>query len=195
MKTQLLCLSFLVSLCGTALAQASDSTIYPKKFAWAISWDHPQHGQSFTIELQSPQFASYKDKADQLTLLRGYVTVSSLQIENTVVDKDGKFQDEGAIVSSTGVSILTPLASGIVSSYAQVGGLMVNPSNELSSKNNLLGAKVTIGIEFPFTRGTALNTAFVQSTITEFVDTADKIAGEPDLFNGVTMSLGARVYY
>jgi hypothetical protein len=192
-----------VAVVAIATSAAAAEPSYPDNFAWAVGWDHHQAGSGFTLELQSPTLYSYSSHGLN-HVLSAYLTLSTLTIPNRVTDDDGKFEDQSNSLASLGVHWAVPQFGNLVTTYSQIGAVLLNADSDLAKKSQRYGARIVIGMELPSSitksesdasKTERLTTFFVQSALIEGLGTADELPAEPDLFNGVSISVGARLHY
>ncbi len=162
----------------------------------AIGWDHHQNAHGTAAEIQSPAF--YKGEGLFYgSLITAYLQASTLTIDNWYVDDKGKYKSLEAVAYSTGLTFAFPqIKNTFMGTYTQGGVVALHPDRKLASDKSY-GARLVIGFEF-FTQrqeGGQSESSFYIQTIQYFgLDRADKISGEPELFNGNTLGLGVRFY-
>ena len=175
---------------------------YPGNFTWGIGWDHHQYGSGFTLELQSPTLYSYPSHGLN-QVLSAYLTLSTLTIPNIVTGNDGKYEDQDNSLASLGVHWAAPQYGNLVTTYSQIGVVMLNADSDLTKKAQHYGARLVIGMELPSSvtksesdasKVDRLTTFFIQSAFIQGLGKADKVGAEPNLFNGVSLSVGVRVH-
>ena len=85
--------------------------------------------------------------------------------------------------------------------YSTYEALYLSPGSDLTDEGSDLGGRAAFGLEFPLSDrenlyGKSLTpTLYVQADITLGLGRADKLAGQPDLFNGVGVWVGSRTFF
>ncbi len=169
-----------------------------RKFAFGVGWEQHSYGYGLLLEAQSPTIYSWTNNYGFFTHINSYLALADHAIQNHYLDEDGKYQELENYTASLGVNIEFPrINETFIGSYAQIGVVTLFPNNKLA-KTSSSGLEVTIGIDFfsYLVKTTQQPGAlFIQSTLTSGLGSADKLAGEPDLFNGVSMALGSRIFW
>lgn len=195
MRTTKMLLSVLVSLfCNASYAEDSSAVSdSPKYLKIGASWDLADDYDGTTLELQSPAVI-YQGKATNEFSLVG--TLSNIRHRNVVVDDDnGKYKSVYSSTASVGVNWRVSSPRYPFASYLQAGAVQLIPEKKLAQFDHpSWGARVALGIEFPFREENGITSAFfLQETLVSGLGRANQLSREPDLFNSQILSFGARL--
>ncbi len=201
MKKLMMILCMVVLSPGLLQAEEEDFN-QPRYYGLKIGFEsYDQTSGNVGLSLLSPYLFTYeyKERTSGVSL---FAKAATLSIKNVVADEEGKFEDQYNDLFTAGVQITNPrFIRDSIRSYVQIGAAMIKPTGELSEKDSDLGYILTIGGEFFLSKAPSLfgdheasNALYIESGVLGGLTRADKLEGEPDLFNGPFISLGVSFY-
>lgn len=155
----------------------------------------------FEAQLTSPTLVSKTGNgfmAGEYSLIGGY---GYYALRGIPVQDEADSQWTIATYGTLGLRIDMDSGYGAHRYYSTYEVVLLSPGRNLTDGGNDLGGRAGFGLEFPLSPrqnlyGKELTPAlFVQGDITLGLGRADKLAGKPDLFNGVGVLIGSRTFF
>ena len=128
------------------------------------------------------------------------IGVGVFSFRDIPVAKKNNLQRVEAGYGTLGLRVELPSGTGPHKYYGTYEAMYISPGDELTETSGIFGGRATMGIEFPVADrknlfgNTLKPSLFVQADITLGFERADKLAGKPDLFNGIGLWVGTRSY-
>ncbi len=188
---------FLVSSVG----RSEEFQTYNEYLSVGFRFDHRQYGSGVGLEFESPVFYSFT-RYESATALTGFLSLSTFRIENTIKDDSGNYIRAANTEIYVGVRMISPMIADSAYGYVNLGVSYLNLSDRLVESRSKYGGKFALGGELPIGRFASrlsekkhLNSLFIETAFTEGVGGADKLSGNPNLFNETSISMGVRIHY
>lgn len=167
-------------------AQAAHPENY-NKFLWGPRLEKGRAFESYGIDFQTKKLYSFKNLVGTEMHHCLVLGLNHFDVENQYVAADGKFEGSSAFAVNLGIRAYN--AHNTI--YGEVAAVHVMPESDLS-KDSSTGGLFRFGYMIPHVardKNDEVNMFDVSFTYRIGLGKADKLASEPDLFNGMGIGI------
>lgn len=185
---------------GLALGQKENDAGDTSGFALGAGLGTTDVASRFELQVRSPiigEIDSQKPFGGEYSLILGAGTYT---FRDVPVEDKTNLQWVMASYGAVGLRVELPSERGSHRYYGTYEAMYLSPGDDLSDKSGLWGGRAAMGLEFPVSPRenlfgkTLVPSLYVQGDIILGFERADKLAGKPDLFNGIGIWIGSRSY-
>ena len=186
---------FLVSNPSPAAESNWSPADAPTYLKVGAAWDMSNKYTGTTLEIQSPGLAYQAHATHEFNVI---ATLSSMNIDNMILDDESnKYKTSYNSTESIGLGWRVSSSRAPLAAYLQLGAIHLDADKKLAQfDHQKWGTRFTFGVEYPMIdEASAVHSSFfIQETSVSGLGRANQFAHDPDVFNGTTLSFGARVW-
>lgn len=188
-----------------SMADEANTSARPYYDNWGIgaALGVHQSNDMYALNVNSPIIFSVAPGKWSASDFSFYLDVGILDHRNMPPAKDEtKLRTLSSGLAIIGMEARKETAVKSISTYSKLGVAYLSPNSNLSKKSDQVGGNIGFGVEFlagdyknALSGQSHSGAFFVEYDLLFGFHGADKLAGEPDLFNGGNISIGSRMFF